>query len=503
MLAACLQASLKGLFSHPAQASHLYRKTVWLRPPLGAGLRIGVIRALLIGLWGLAEMSVGQIVGLTSGFERGSSPTLATPETAYPTLGGNPPTQVRLLEREATLGTDGQESPSSSGESSPAPVASESASSPTPVGLESTPTQPSDPPAAEDSSGASPRGNPSADPSSTPADEATTPAGPSPGEEATGDEVGRAEPAQTPPSSAPIAREPAPSNAGDAPPVTSDRPAAAQTSPPNETGPVVLRYRFQPGEIVRWEVVHQARIKTTVGATTQTAESVTRSIKLWRILDAQPDGTVTFEHIVESVDMWQKQTGREEVRYNSTAGQDPPRGFEAIAQSLNVPLATVTMDARGQILKRQRHPVKAPVDTEPLMTILLPEGPVEPGATWTFPYEVELPLENGTLRVVKAAELYKLREVKTGIAVIEVSTKVLSPINDPRLEAKLIQREREGVVRFDIANGRLIRQEIELDRRVVGFSGPASTLQYSSRLTETLLAPRAEAARKPAATTAR
>ncbi len=265
-----------------------------------------------------------------------------------------------------------------------------------------------------------------------------------------------------------------------------------------EAGPYVLRYRFRPGEEVRWEVLQQARVKTTVGATTQTAESVTRSVKLWRVVDALPDGTATFQHLVETVEMWQKLTGREEVRYNSSTGQDPPRGFEAVAQSLNVPLATVTIDARGQILKRQRHPVKSMVDTEPLMTILLPENPVLPGDSWSYPYEVEIPLENGTVRSVKAAEIYKLREVKSGIAIIEVTTKVLTPINDPRLEAKLVQREREGVVRFDIATGRLLQQEIELDRRVVGFSGPASTLHYSSRLTEKLLTSSPATVQKPA-----
>jgi len=285
--------------------------------------------------------------------------------------------------------------------------------------------------------------------------------------------------------------------------VPANKPAApgpgSLKAEPSAQGPYLLRYRFHPGEEVRWEVLQQARVKTTVGGTTQVAESVTQSVKLWRIRECQPDGTITFDHLVESVEMWQKLTGREEVRYSSRSPGDPPRGFEAIAASLNVPLATVTMDARGQILKRVRHPVKTPVDTEPLMTILLPEEPVLPGASWSFPYEVEIPLENGTLKVVKAVEIYKLREVKSGVAIIEIATKVLTPINDPRLEAKLVQREREGVAQFDIEAGRLIRQQIELDRRVTGFSGPASLLQYSGRLTESFLNARTETARIPAA----
>ena len=62
-------------------------------------------------------------------------------------------------------------------------------------------------------------------------------------------------------------------------------PAAADSGAENYT----LRYRFQPGETLRWEVVHRARIKTTVSGTTETAEMVSTSVKAWRVEDVQPD----------------------------------------------------------------------------------------------------------------------------------------------------------------------------------------------------------------------
>ena len=36
-----------------------------------------------------------------------------------------------------------------------------------------------------------------------------------------------------------------------------------------------FRYKFQPGETVRWEVTHQARIRSTVSGTTEVTEMVT------------------------------------------------------------------------------------------------------------------------------------------------------------------------------------------------------------------------------------
>ncbi len=317
---------------------------------------------------------------------------------------------------------------------------------------------------------------------------------PSPAAETASSDQPRAElPGSLPAQPAP--NEPAQSKADsqDGKTVSEDRQSTSHTQGPSDT--FLLRYKFQPGEVVRWEVLQQARVKTTVGGTSQTAESVTQSVKAWRVISVSKDGKITFEPLVESVQMWQKLTGRDEQRYDSRTDTDPAPPFQAIAQTVNVPLGTFTIDAQGQVLKRVRNPIAAPQNSDILMTILLPEQPVAIGATWSFPYEIELPLENGTIKVVKAAQLYKLVDVKTGVAIIETTTKVLTPINDPGLEAKLVQREKHGTVRFDIQEGRILRQENLTDRRVVGFSGPASSLHFACQVTESLLPPTDRTAR--------
>ena len=104
----------------------------------------------------------------------------------------------------------------------------------------------------------------------------------------------------------------------------------AKDSPAGEK--FTLRYQFHPGETLRWEVVHRAKIRTTVSGTTQTAETVSSSVKVWRVSEVDETGKATFEHLVDSVDMSQKLTGRAEVRYNSLADKEPPAGFERQVQ---------------------------------------------------------------------------------------------------------------------------------------------------------------------------
>lgn len=258
-----------------------------------------------------------------------------------------------------------------------------------------------------------------------------------------------------------------------------------------------LRYKFQLGQSLRWEVTHQAKIKTTVSGTTQTAETTSVSVKLWRVKDVRPDGTATFEHLVESVDMGQKLTGRQEVRYNSKTDKKAPLGFENVASSVGAVLSVVTMDARGNVLHRQRTPVKASAENDGPMTVLLPEEPVAVGATWSLPAEVDVPLANGTVKKVKTEQKFTLKSVSAGVATIEVATHILTPVHDPMVEAMLIQRESSGTVRFDIDAGRVLGQQMDLDKKVVGFRGDASSLHYLTRFTEEFLPTETKTASRP------
>ena len=256
----------------------------------------------------------------------------------------------------------------------------------------------------------------------------------------------------------------------------------------------LLRYRFLPGETLRWKVVHRGNVRTTVSGTTQTAETVSKSVKQWRVRDVRPDGTTTFVHSVESIDMWQKLTGSPEVRYNSEKDKNPPAGFTNVAKSVGKPLTIVELDSRGKILLRQRTPANTSPPTEGQLVIPLPEEPVAVGHTWSMPYDVDVRLETGGIRKVKTLQKFTLKSVKHGVATILISTQILTPLHDPAIEAQLIQCGSRGTVRFDVDAGRILGQQSDLDKRVVGFRGKASSIHYLTRLTEDFLGAEAKTA---------
>jgi hypothetical protein len=88
-----------------------------------------------------------------------------------------------------------------------------------------------------------------------------------------------------------------------------------------------------------------------------------------------------------------------------------------------------------------------------------------------------------------------LESVANDVATISVDSQILTPVHDPAIEAQLIQRLSTGTIRFDIAAGRVLSQQLDLDRHVIGFSGAASSMHYVTRFTEQLLKPTPETAR--------
>ena len=256
-----------------------------------------------------------------------------------------------------------------------------------------------------------------------------------------------------------------------------------------------LKYKFTPGETLRAEVVHQVKVKTTVQGTSQTAESNSRSVKVWKILDVTEEGTVTFQHMVAHVDMWQRTTGRKEVRYNSDTDEEVPPGYEAVADAVGVPLSTVTMDARGKIIKRKEHR-EQPMGVSTQMTIPLVDHAIAIDESWSSPLEIDVTRKDGTIKKIRTRQKFTLEKVSDEVATIKVDSQILTPVHDPAIEAQLIQRLSYGTVRFDIAAGRVISQQLDLDRRVIGFSGPTSSIHYVTRFTEKLLPPTEQTARR-------
>jgi hypothetical protein len=196
---------------------------------------------------------------------------------------------------------------------------------------------------------------------------------------------------------------------------------------------------------------------------------------------------MTFNHIVDAVEMTQQQGGAEEVRWDSREEATPPAIFEKVAEQIGKILSTISVDARGQEVNRKDNGgTKASLGMGSL-TLALPEEPIAVGASWSVPREVKTRTEDGEVKTIKIREVYTLEKVKTGVATLSIKSEPLTPINEDSVRAQVVQQLSNGSIRFDIDNGRMLSKQLDWDETVVGFQGANSLMEYRARLTESLV----------------
>jgi len=196
---------------------------------------------------------------------------------------------------------------------------------------------------------------------------------------------------------------------------------------------------------------------------------------------------MTFEHLIETVEMSQKNGDSEELLWNSESGQPAPAAFSAVAEQLGKTIATIRINDQGQ--ERERLDDKGTKTDLGMggITIPLPETPVKIGGQWAVPRQIRVRTEDGEVKLIKVRELYTLEKLSAGVATISVRSEPLTPIGTPKIKSQVVQQLSNGSVRFDVDAGRTLSRQLDWDETVVGFEGADSMMEYRARLTEQML----------------
>jgi hypothetical protein len=282
------------------------------------------------------------------------------------------------------------------------------------------------------------------------------------------------------------AATPTPTLADDSKPdadAADDAPEAPR--PPSDGKKYDLRYKLNTGEVLRYTVTHHAAIRSTIDQSTQAAETKTDSVKVWKVTDVLPNRQIEFMDVIEQVHMVNQLPDRAPTEYDSAKDKTPPPGYEDTARAIGVPLSVVRMTPRGEVVTHKIKYQQGPEEPDTQITVRLPDGPVAIGATWDEPFDINVQLQSGGTKPIQTRRHYKLGGVSGNVASIEVSYQILSPM-DSEVESKLVQRLMKGTVKFDITKGRVVSQEYEIDKRVLGFAGATSSMHYVMEMKEEL-----------------
>jgi len=260
----------------------------------------------------------------------------------------------------------------------------------------------------------------------------------------------------------------------------------------NET--YLLRYKLKAGEQVVTRVSHQSETQTMISGVSEDSSARTSSIKVWDVQSVDDAGTMTFVYRIDWVEISQT-IADETSSYHSENDDQAPAVFQHVADSVSKPLATISIDPVGELVRRDRD-FNVPFLGIGEITVALPREAVAVGAQWQVARDLRLKLDSRKYKMIKVRELYCLERVSAGVATISIMTQPLTPIHDPAVEAQLIQQLSKGTIKFDIDNGRLLSKRLDWSEKVFGFQGPESSMRYDANWTEELLPSRARTASK-------
>ncbi len=271
----------------------------------------------------------------------------------------------------------------------------------------------------------------------------------------------------------PVAHAPAVESPGGAAEGASSDPGAAEA--------VLLRYRFTPGQIIRYMTDDDSTVEVEQSGEATTVRYSTRTWKHYRVKSVDAWGTAVVEVVIDRVHMRAAGEGTT-VEFDSREPGAAPPQFAHILDTIGRAVVALTVNPSGRmegaefLLGRETQPLSVE-DRDAQILALLPSEPVRVGETWRERFDVPVKVEGSLTRNVRLQRTYRLTALDKGRATIDLETIILTPLQDPELESQLIQRTPSGVLVLDVEHGLVLSKRTLLHNQVVGFSGPGSRLK--------------------------
>lgn len=251
-----------------------------------------------------------------------------------------------------------------------------------------------------------------------------------------------------------------------------------------ESAKYLLRYRFSQDECLRWNVSESLKIETTVKGEKGVIETQSFSAKIWTVKELLQDGKAVFEYQTDDVRMKQFQTKTDDVKeaeYDSRKDKKIPVSFSNLEGTIGIPLAQITIDPLGTTVKKALRQYSA--NTENRIVIPLPEEPIAVGENWQERLPVEIEQPNGKVKKVNARRVYTLQSVNLDVAKIRFDTQIFTVLT-PQEQSQIIAHYASGTMELDLTAGHIIRQQLTVDKRIVGFYGQSDTVHHQVRRSE-------------------
>ena len=254
----------------------------------------------------------------------------------------------------------------------------------------------------------------------------------------------------------------------------------AAAVPSTAVGQDDLRWKFQSGETLKYQVQQKMQTEMSVGGqkiNTNMQQSMDMS---WKVADVSPTGMASVSQTVDRVQMKMEGGPFGSLQFDTSSSEVPTnpivKAMSEVFRKIVGQEFRMTMNPTGKVEK-----VEVPAqllqalnsagasnalneDTLKQMmeqsSVLLPATAVTAGQSWESSQQIQLPF--GEMKVASLMT-YAGRDASTGMARINMKpTITVSPKEGSPLQLTMKKSEGTGQVLFDPAKGRIVRSDLDL-----------------------------------------
>ena len=258
---------------------------------------------------------------------------------------------------------------------------------------------------------------------------------------------------------------------------------------------VLLRYRFERGQFVHYEVASKSKMVLQAKQEVQTISEKRSTRKHYRVVSVDEGGNAVLEPVIDHVVMEAQSDGQEPIVFDSDSSELVPSQFSTVAETVGQVVVRVRYTPRGnvdEVLRVVAGSAKKADDEEAhKFLIAFPEDEIALGESWDDDFAVKVSVtgefKKPLYKSVTIRRRYTLDSVDGDIARISFATYPLSVDRDPQIEMQLVQRSLTGEVEFDLKKGVIRKWSSSGSGQVFNPFGPSSSAQASSSNVERLV----------------
>ena len=310
---------------------------------------------------------------------------------------------------------------------------------------------------------------------------------------------------------------------------------STKASAPTAAQEWTLRYQFKSDQNFRYETHQIMTLDARIGANRKVDVSELKQRRVFTVLSTEESGVTQLAMQFEHVWMKMQSDDKEAVVFDSamkadevpvvfrnTAHQlkgsapkyrlsnrgislveakkveriatevkvtEPKNSADHATSGLSEPVPGKSIQlAAGTVTGERTIAEKTADETDPgSFLMLLPEQPVSIGDTWKETNTVSVRLTQDINRKVSILRTFRLESVDNGIATVSFRSSIETQVKGPNVLSQLIQATPRGTLQFDIAQGVMLRRELQFNETVIGAFGRESVLSSVGTNTELLI----------------